>query len=106
MSAAGVKAPAATSWPLVCWTTAYTLLLKPAPGSKVKSTPPAPSLSTMLKVALLIGTLLNLINQGDALFTGTPVNWWKFALTFAMPYAVSTYGAVSLRLAQERHAGR
>jgi hypothetical protein len=53
-----------------------------------------------LRVALVVGTLLNLINQGDALFEAEPLNWWKLLLTFAMPYAVSTYGAVSFRLAQ------
>lgn len=50
-----------------------------------------------LKVALVVGTALNLINQGDALFGAAPVNWFKLMLTFAMPYAVSTYGAVAVR---------
>ncbi|CAH0495506.1 nitrate/nitrite transporter NrtS [Novosphingobium sp. CECT 9465] len=50
-----------------------------------------------LKVAVVVGSALNLINQGDALFGTAPVNWFKLLLTFAMPYAVSTYGAVSVR---------
>jgi|GEM_PF-882629 len=50
-----------------------------------------------LKVALVVGAALNLINQGDALFGAAPVNWFKLTLTFAMPYAVSTYGAVAVR---------
>lgn len=50
-----------------------------------------------LKVALVVGTALNLINQGDALFGAAAMNWWKVVLTFAMPYAVSTYGAVAAR---------
>lgn len=50
-----------------------------------------------LKVALVIGTVLNLINQGDALWGPASINWFKLALTFAMPYAVSTYGAVAVR---------
>lgn len=49
-----------------------------------------------LKVAVIVGTALNLINQGDALFGSAPVNWLKLTLTFLMPYAVSTYGAVAL----------
>lgn len=51
-----------------------------------------------LKVALVVGTALNLINQGDALFGSAPLNWFKLMLTFAMPYVVSTYGAVATRL--------
>ena len=55
-----------------------------------------------LKVALVVGTLLNLINQGDALWGAAAVNWVKLALTFAMPYLVSTYGAVAFRLSALR----
>jgi hypothetical protein len=48
-------------------------------------------------VALVVGTALNLINQGDALLGAASINWFKLLLTFAMPYVVSTYGAVSVR---------
>ena len=51
-----------------------------------------------LMVALIIGTILNLINQGDVLFAGGRLNIWKLLLTCAVPYAVATYGAVSYRL--------
>lgn len=53
-------------------------------------------------VAVLVGTLLNLINQGDALFAGRTINWAKVLLTFIVPYCVATYGAVSYRLRHER----
>ena len=46
-------------------------------------------------VALIVGLVLNLINQGDALLGGGPLNWWKIFLTFCVPYCVATYGAVS-----------
>ena len=49
-------------------------------------------------VALVVGTILNLINQGDALLSGAPLNFTKIILTFAVPYCVATYGAVSYRL--------
>lgn len=55
-----------------------------------------------LIVALIVGTILNLINQGDALFSGTGLNLTKLLLTYAVPYCVATYGAVSLRLATMR----
>lgn len=57
-----------------------------------------------LRIALVVGTILNLINQGDALFGATAVNWWKFCLTYLVPYLVSTYGVVAFRLAGLREA--
>src|SRR6476620_5887742 len=55
-----------------------------------------------LYVALIVGTVLNLINQGDAILAGGPINWAKVILTFAVPYLVSTYGAVSCRLTRRQ----
>jgi hypothetical protein len=54
--------------------------------------------------ALFVGTVLNLINQGDALFGAVPVNWFKMILTYCVPYAVSTYGAVSIQIRQATQA--
>jgi hypothetical protein len=50
-----------------------------------------------LYVALIVGTVLNLINQGDALFGMASINWLKLILTYCVP-AVCTYGAVSYQL--------
>ena len=55
-----------------------------------------------LWVALIVGTILNLINQGDTLLSGQRLDFTKLALTYIVPYIVSTYGAVSFRL----HAAR
>jgi hypothetical protein len=54
-----------------------------------------------LRMSLFIGSLLNLINQGDALFGDAPLAPAKLLLTYAVPYCVATYSAasVSLRLA-------
>lgn len=51
-----------------------------------------------LIIGLIVGTILNLINQGDALFAGATLVAWKIALTYCVPYCVSTYGAVTARL--------
>ena len=51
-----------------------------------------------LVVALVVGTILNLINQGDAMLVGRPLDLLKLSLTYLVPYLVSTYGAVSYRL--------
>lgn len=48
-----------------------------------------------LIVGLVVGTLLNLINQGDAILSGGPIVVWKLLLTYVVPYMVSTYGAVT-----------
>ena len=53
-----------------------------------------------LCVALIVGTILNLINQGDALVALTGVNWLKVVLTYFVPYIVCTYGAVSSQFAR------
>jgi hypothetical protein len=55
-----------------------------------------------LWVALIVGTILNTINQGDRLFSGQSLDFTKLALTYLVPYFVSTYGAVSFRLYAER----
>jgi len=44
---------------------------------------------------LLVGTILNLINQGDALLSPAAINWWKVVLTFCVPFCVATFGAYS-----------
>jgi hypothetical protein len=54
--------------------------------------------------ALVIGTVLNLINQGDALFGPASLDWLKLGLTYFVPYGVTTYGAVSERLRHHRTA--
>jgi hypothetical protein len=56
-------------------------------------------------VALVVGTVLNLINQGDALFGAMPLNWLKMILTYFVPYAVCTYGAVSFQMGKMRRNG-
>jgi hypothetical protein len=51
-----------------------------------------------LYVAFIVGTVLNVINQGDALLGMASINWLKIILTYCVPYAVCTYGAVSYQL--------
>lgn len=49
-------------------------------------------------VALIVGAILNLINQGDALFGEGHLNLTKMILSFAVLYCVATYGAVACRM--------
>jgi hypothetical protein len=57
-----------------------------------------------LIVALVVGTIVNLINQGDALVAGHPPEIAKLLATYVVSYFVGTYGAVSYRLHADRMA--
>jgi hypothetical protein len=59
-----------------------------------------------LAAAVVVGTILNLINQGDALFAGRSLDWLKLLLTYIVPYCVATYGAVAFRLDAIRRDSR
>jgi hypothetical protein len=52
-----------------------------------------PSVRRSLTVALIIGTLLNAINQGPEILTGHWPVWWKLVLTYFVPFAVASYGS-------------
>ena len=55
-----------------------------------------PMLSRSALIALIVGTVLTAINQGDLLFGGnvTVTLLWKVPLTYAVPFAVATLGAM------------
>ena len=46
-----------------------------------------------LRVAIVVGTLLNGVNQGAALFGGEAIAWGSVVLNFIVPYCVATYAA-------------
>ena len=61
-----------------------------------------------LRVAALVGTALFLINQADVVLSGdlTPLVAGKIALTYAVPFSVSTYSALAAnRLPTKEQAG-
>ena len=45
--------------------------------------------------AVVVGSILLLINQYDALFGPHPINWIKAGLTYCVPFCVYLYGAHS-----------
>ena len=54
------------------------------------------TVATSTKVALIVGSILALINYGDRiLFHGDmrALDWLKLAVTYCVPYCVATYGA-------------
>ncbi|WP_229773642.1 nitrate/nitrite transporter NrtS [Iodidimonas muriae] len=47
------------------------------------------------RVALIVGTVLVLINQGELFLTGEMPPLWKIVLTFVVPYCVSSYSSAA-----------
>lgn len=47
-----------------------------------------------IRLAAVVGTVLFLINQWEALLGEAPVQWAKAVLTYCVPYLVSTYTSV------------
>lgn len=46
-----------------------------------------------LRVSLVVGTALNLINQGGALLAGNDIEWFHLVLNYLIPYSVASYSA-------------
>lgn len=46
-----------------------------------------------VKVAVVVGTILNMINQGGRLLEGLPPSWRYVVRNYLVPYCVSTYSA-------------
>ncbi|MDC5706792.1 nitrate/nitrite transporter NrtS [Vibrio europaeus] len=44
-------------------------------------------------IALVVGTLLNIINQYDAIFGASSLNWLKACLTYCVPFSVSLFSS-------------
>ena len=57
----------------------------------------APMLRRSLAVALVVGTVLTLLNQGDIMWGSNWPNalYWKIPLTYCVPFCVATYGALT-----------
>jgi hypothetical protein len=49
------------------------------------------------KAAIIVGTVLNLINQHEHIINFTNINYHKILLTYIVPYLVVTYGAVTAK---------
>ena len=63
--------------------------------SAVRRTLAWPSLRRSLLLAIVVGTIVNAINQGPEMLAGHWPVLWKLALTYLMPFLVGSYGAYS-----------
>ena len=52
-----------------------------------------PMFFNALRIALVVGTVLNLINQGYALFGPEAISWPHVVLNYLVPFSVAYYSA-------------
>ncbi|PKB83075.1 MAG: hypothetical protein BZY88_03140 [SAR202 cluster bacterium Io17-Chloro-G9] len=59
-----------------------------------------PMVRRSIAAAVVVGTVLTLLNQGDTLVAGNLTNalFWKIPLTYCVPFIVATYGALTNNL--------
>ena len=57
------------------------------------------TLRTGCGVALFVGTVLSLVNQGETIANGdaTAVTWLRVAVNYLVPFLVSSYGFLAAR---------
>lgn len=46
-----------------------------------------------LRIALVVGAILNLVNQGGAILAGAGISWIHVAMNYVVPYCVASYSA-------------
>lgn len=57
-----------------------------------------PIVIAAIKVAVVVGTILNFINQGGRVLESVPPSWFHVALNYLVPYCVSSYSAAKYEL--------
>jgi hypothetical protein len=59
-----------------------------------------------IKIALVVGTILFLINQADVVIRGdaTAVTWLKVGLSYCVPFIVSNLGLLAGKRAESERA--
>ncbi len=62
------------------------------------------TLRTSLRIALLVGAVLNLINQGDRLFSEASFDWGRMLLNFLVPFCVASASAALNARGQEKES--
>ena len=56
-----------------------------------------------LRVALVVGTILNVINQGASVLAAGELDILRAALTYMVPFFVASYGAYGAHSDDSRH---
>jgi len=51
-------------------------------------------INNSLKISLVVGTILNLINQTEAIFGPAAISWTHAGLNYCVPFCVAYYSAL------------
>jgi len=54
-----------------------------------------------LRIALFVGSILNLVNQGNAILSATNIAWAHLVLNYLVPYCVASYSAAKNEIASK-----
>lgn len=50
------------------------------------------------RIALVVGTVLNLINQGPEIYAGGEPSWAHITLNYLVPYCVASYSGATMHV--------
>lgn len=56
-----------------------------------------PVSANAIKVALVVGTSLNLTNRGSAIWRGAAIDWPRLGLNFLVAFLVASYSGAKVR---------
>ncbi len=58
------------------------------------------TINQSMKISVVVGTILNIINQGDFILNMMfeNINYFKLSLTYLVPFCVSTYTAITINM--------
>lgn len=59
-----------------------------------------PIVISALKVSLVVGSVLNLINQSGRLMAGEDLSWMHLLLNYLVPYCVASYSAAKNQISK------
>lgn len=63
-----------------------------------------PIVLNALRISVVVGTVLNLINQGEAILAGHAPSWLHVALNYLVPYLVASYSAAKNEMGSSQRA--
>lgn len=58
-----------------------------------------------LRISIVVGILLNAINQGTQFINGLDIIWGQVVLNFIVPYCVASYSAAKIDLESKNSDG-
>ena len=60
-----------------------------------------PVVASATRVMIVVGTCLNIVNQGETIWYGGSVDWSRFVMNYGVPFLVASYSAAKARMSIE-----